>query len=122
MKGMFAEALNEFSYLRMMYNSEVMEAAKEAYANSGYRGAMRRAAERMAEQSKDRYVPPMHIAMLYAHAEENDRALDWLERAYEEHDPKLISVGVEPDWESLHSSPRFQQLLRRFSLPEDASK
>jgi tetratricopeptide (TPR) repeat protein len=122
LKGMFVEALGEFSYLSFMYNSEVIEVAKEGYAKSGYKGAMRLAAEKMAEQSKDRYVSPMHIAMLYAHAEENDQAIEWLERAYEEHDPKLISVGVEPDWESLRSSPRFQKLLQRFGLPEIVPK
>jgi TolB-like protein/Tfp pilus assembly protein PilF len=117
LKGMFDEALREFNRLSLWYNREVMEAAKQGYAKAGYRGAMRRAAEKLAEQSKDKYVPPTQIAMLYAHAEKHDRALAWLERAYEEHDPKLISVGVEPDWESLRPSPRFQQLLRRFELP-----
>jgi TolB-like protein len=122
LKGLFEEALSEFSYLSLLYNREVIGAAKEGYAKSGYRGAMHRAAEKMAEQAKDRYVPPTHIAMLYIHADEKDRALEWLERAYEEHDPKLISVGVEPDWDNLRPSPRFQKLLRRFSLPENASK
>jgi TolB-like protein/Tfp pilus assembly protein PilF len=117
--GMYDEALNEFTSLKLIYDSEVIEAAKEGYAKSGYAGAMRMAADRMADQSKDRYLPPMHIAMLYAHAGENDLALEWLERAYEARDPKLISVAVEPDWDNLHSSPRFQQLLRRFGPPEN---
>jgi TolB-like protein len=121
LKGMFEEALSEFSNLSFMYNREVISAAKEDYAKSGYRSAMRRAAEKMAEQSKERYVQPTHIAMLYAHADENDHALEWLERAYEEHDPKLIGIGIEPDWESLRPSTRFQKLLQRFGLPEIVS-
>lgn len=115
---MFAEALNEFHHLSLLYNREVMEAAKEGYAQSGYPGAMLRAAEQMAAQAKDRYIPPTHVAMLYAHAEEPALAVEWLERAYEAHDPKLISVEVEPDWEHLRSTPRFQRLLHRFGLPE----
>lgn len=122
LKGMFDEALSEFFRLPLLYNGEVMDAAKGGYAKSGYRRAMRLAAEKMAEQAKDRYAPPMHIAMLYAHAEENEQAIEWLERAYDVRDPKLISVGVEPDWESLHPSPRFQKLLQRFGLPEIVSK
>jgi TolB-like protein/Tfp pilus assembly protein PilF len=122
LKGMFEEALREFCYLSFMYNSAVISAAEGDYAKSGYRSAMRRAAEKMAEQSADRYVPPMHIAMLYEHAEENDRALEWLERAYEEHDPKLVGVGIEPDWKSLRPSIRFQKLLQRFELPEITSQ
>jgi TolB-like protein len=116
LKGMFAEALNEFNHLSLLYNREVMEAAQKGCAQSGYRGAMLRAAGQMAAQANDRYVPPMHVAMLYAHAEEPDRAAEWLERAFEAHDPKLVSVGVEPDWDSLRSSPRFQRLLYHFGL------
>lgn len=118
LKGMHEEALNEFFSLSLLYDGEVMAAAKQGCAESGYKGAMRLAAEKMAGQSKSKYVPPMHIAMLFAHAEERDRAIEWIEKAYEARDPKLISVGVEPDWQSLHSSPRFQKLLRRFGLPE----
>jgi hypothetical protein len=97
---------------------KLFEAIERGSAESGYRGAMRWAAQKLAAQSKARYVPPTYIAMLYIHAEEKDRAIEWLETAYEERDPWLHRVGVEPDWESLHPDPRFRDLLRRLGLPE----
>ena len=118
LNGMFDNALNEFFHLNLLYNSDVMEAAKEGFTKSGYQLAMHQAAETMAEQAKERYVPPMHVAMLFAHAEETEQAIEWLERAYDVHDPKLISVNVEPDWKKLRPLLRFQNLLQRFDLSD----
>ncbi len=70
-------------------------------------------------RSKLTYVLPMHIAALYAHAGRKDRALDWLEKAYQERDPLMVYLNVEPTWDSLRSDPRFQDLLRRMNFPPD---
>jgi len=43
-------------------------------------------------------------------------AIDWLEKAYEDHEPNLPYIGV-PQFDPLHSDPRFQDLLRRMGLP-----
>lgn len=58
------------------------------------------------------------VARLYAHAGEKDRALEWLEKAFERREPPLVHVSVGWDWESLRDHPRFQTLLRRIHLPE----
>jgi hypothetical protein len=55
---------------------------------------------------------------MFAHAGDHDRALDWLERAYENRESPLIRLGVVWDWVDLHGHPRFQALLRRINLPE----
>lgn len=102
----------------LLGNEEVVEAIEQGYAESGYRGAMRRGAESLVAQSKARYVAPTSIALFYIHAEETEQAIEWLEKAYEERDPNLHRVGIEPDWESLHPDPRFQALLQRLGLPE----
>lgn len=114
LQGKFDEAMQEFSHLLMLYPPPVIAAAQAGYAQGGYQQAMRQAAEQMAQLAQSRYLPPMHIAMLYAHAEAHEQAMDWLERAYEQRDPKLISAGVEPDWQRLQASPRWHSLLHRF--------
>jgi hypothetical protein len=47
-----------------------------------------------------------------------DRALDWLEEAWDVHAPGLPSLGSDPLWNPLRSDPRFQDLLRRMNLPQ----
>ncbi len=49
---------------------------------------------------------------------ETEEAMTWLERAYEERDPLLLVVKVDPRMDPLRSDPRFQDLLRRIGFPE----
>ena len=42
-----------------------------------------------------------------------DEAIAWLERGYNERDPKMVFLKVEPKWNNLHNDPRFIDLLRR---------
>jgi hypothetical protein len=48
--------------------------------------------------------------------EEGDEALVWLVRAFEERDPRMIFVKVEPKWQHLRDHPRFIRLLDRMNL------
>ena len=70
----------------------------------------------MLELSTERFVPPYLVALVYNGLGERDEALDWLERGYEQRDPKMVFLLVEPKWSNLHSEPRFQDLLRRVGL------
>ncbi|HEY7514077.1 MAG TPA: hypothetical protein VIC87_06345 [Vicinamibacteria bacterium] len=48
---------------------------------------------------------------------EEDRALEWLERAYARRDKGLVYLKVEALLDPLRSRPRFQGLLRRMNFP-----
>jgi len=90
----------------------------QGYAESGPRGAWFKVAEMLAAPSTRKYVPPTDIAWLYAAYGINEKAFHWLERAYEERDPRLVHLAVDPVYDILSSDPRFQDLLRRMNFPE----
>jgi len=48
---------------------------------------------------------------------QTDRALDLLEKAYEDREGRLISLNVEPEYDPLRAAPRFQSLLNKDGLP-----
>ncbi len=48
---------------------------------------------------------------------DKERALQWLEIAYQEHDG-VTTLNAYPFWDPLRSDPRFQDLLRRIGLPQ----
>lgn len=59
----------------------------------------------------------MHIARLYAHAGEQEAALDLLDRAYADRFFSMSAIAVDSDWDALRDHPRFLELLRRMNLP-----
>ncbi len=118
-KRMYEEALAEAKkFFALLGDSEVAEALDRGYGQGGYAGAMRLAAETLAARSKRTYVQPTKVAHLYAYAGEKDRALDWLEKAYQEHNSQLVYLNMHIFWDSLRDDPRFQSLLRRMNFPD----
>jgi len=57
------------------------------------------------------------IATIYAFRNQTDEAFEWLDRAYAQRDPSMMSTKVEPLLKSLHHDPRFAALLKKLNLP-----
>lgn len=96
---------------------EVEQALTRGQAESGYPGAIRQAAEALADRSRSTHVPPVDLAGLFLRAGQHDRALDWLERSFESRDPMLPYISAHPIYDPIRSTERFQALLRRMNLP-----
>ncbi len=47
---------------------------------------------------------------------DQEKALDSLEKAFDEHLPWTIAVAATPNFEPLHGEPRFQEILRKMNL------
>jgi eukaryotic-like serine/threonine-protein kinase len=58
------------------------------------------------------------IAEVYAYRGELDKALEWLERAYQQHDAGLPYLQSDALFKGLHQNPRYLQLLRKMQLPQ----
>src|SRR5262245_56577268 len=102
-----------------MGHREVVEALDQSYAKGDYGIAMVLATEKSAALSRTTYVSPYNIPALYANAAKTDKALDWLEKAYDDRDPNTPAIYVVPTFINLHSEPRFHELLRRMNLPQN---
>jgi TolB-like protein/DNA-binding winged helix-turn-helix (wHTH) protein/Tfp pilus assembly protein PilF len=57
------------------------------------------------------------IAAIYAFRNQTDEAFEWLDRAYAQRDPSMMSTKVQPLLNSLHNDPRFAALLKKLNLP-----
>jgi TolB-like protein/Flp pilus assembly protein TadD len=58
------------------------------------------------------------VAMTYAFRGDHDRALEWLERAYQQKDASLDEIVGEPLFKNLADDPRYKAFLRKMNLPE----
>jgi tetratricopeptide (TPR) repeat protein len=57
------------------------------------------------------------VAQVYAYRGEIDKALDWLERAYQQHDSGLADLKVDALLNSARQNPRYTRLLKKTHLP-----
>jgi TolB-like protein/Tfp pilus assembly protein PilF len=116
-KREYRQALEALSrYASAVGYSEVTTVLAQAAADEGYSATMRRAADTLVARSRKTFVLPWDIASWYAYAGDQNRSLEWLERAYEVRDPNLPYLGW-PDFDSVRSDPRFRDLLQRMKLP-----
>ena len=64
------------------------------------------------------HVESFLMALMNAQAGNRDKAFAWLERAFEERSVNMPFLKVHPLLETLHSDPRFQDLVRRVGFPD----
>jgi tetratricopeptide (TPR) repeat protein len=97
---------------------DIREALERGYAEEGYAGAFRRAAD--VEVSRHVEVPGIAWDAAcngYMIAGDTARALDWLEKAIAQRDPNAPYANCLPIWDPVRSDARFQALLRKMNLP-----
>ena len=118
-KGMEKEAFEAAKAgVRVMYNDPRIQAAiDEGYARGGYAEAMKRGAEALIARIPEGFALPSDTASFYALAGEKEKAIEWLEKALDPHDPFMPYIGVTPYFDDLRPDPRFQELLRKMRLP-----
>lgn len=100
-------------------NMPLMVAALgHAYAVAKRTAEARAVLNQLFEQSKRQYVSPFYIALIYAGFGENEKAMDWLEKAYADRSNGLVFLKVDPELDSLRSNPRFKELLVKMRLSD----
>jgi serine/threonine protein kinase/Tfp pilus assembly protein PilF len=117
-KGMYREAVAEYQMTIKLGDAgdEVQIRLGAAYAKMGER---ERALDILRGlQTRDSYVSPGQLAILYAALGEPEQVFASLEQAYAEHSPSLQFLKVDPAFDSLRSDPRFADLVKRIGLPQ----
>jgi tetratricopeptide (TPR) repeat protein len=122
--GRYEQAISEGEKaVTLSGGSPTMKATlAQTFAAAGRKEKAMQILDDLTELSKQRYVASYFFAGIHIGLGENDRAMECLEKAYEEHSHWLIYLHIDPSMDGLRSEPRFQELLRRIGLPlRDAS-
>jgi len=99
-----------------MGNQAAVVAMEDGFEAGGFEGAMLQAAETVAELSEVTYIPAIEIATLYELGGDVDKCFEWLNVAYDQHDPTLPYIGAAPLFGEAYDDPRYADLLRRMNL------
>ena len=122
--GKFDDAIAEDTRARLLAGEEEhaalqKEAAlRHAWATGGSRGYWEQLLEftQLPVNPPEAYNSPFGTAILYAQLGENSKALDSLEKAFDQRSLSMTELAIEPSFDPLRKDPRFQDLLRRTGL------
>jgi tetratricopeptide (TPR) repeat protein len=118
-KSMLAEAFGERQQaLTLKGDVRLASSLEQAYKRSGYPGYLQKRIQVMQQSSTSGLLSDLYLAHLYAILNDQTHALDYLEHAYDERNPWLLNVQVDPAMDALRSSPRFRNLVVRVGLPQ----
>ena len=125
-KGMHNEAIAELRKLIKVPESgpipdQVVEAESEASASLGFAYGMagrqaeaRAILDQLQALSKRRYVSGLYFAIIHAGLKDSDKAMEYLNKAFDARHPGLVLIRIEPMFDGLRSDERFKQLTKRF--------
>jgi len=118
-KAMYGEAIAEVQKaMNLSGGGDLLMVAQlgTIYSSSGRRDEAKKVLDELYELSKQRYVSPFYIALIYVGLRQKNQAFEWLEKAYEERDHWLETLKVHPMLDSVRSDPRFTALLKKMGL------
>jgi len=93
-----------------------------ACAVSGDHAKAEQVLHQLEELAKQRYVSPANRASVYLGLGENEKALDWLEKAYEDRDPIFWWINGDQLYDSVRHAPRFEALVQKVVRTKAESK
>jgi serine/threonine-protein kinase len=67
--------------------------------------------------ANDRNLLAYQIAEVYAWRGETDKAFEWLQIAYDNHDTGILSLLIDPLMRGLRSDPRYKIMVEKIGLP-----
>lgn len=118
-RGEFDESAAAFQRaIQLSPGSPLMKAALgRTFALSGKQSEAQRILRELHELAERRYVSPFELAAIYFALGQTDDGFQWLAKAFQDRCFELICLRVDPRWESLRGTPRFQKLLEQLGLP-----
>jgi tetratricopeptide (TPR) repeat protein len=86
------------------------------YAISGNKSRAQKTLELLQRLSKEGSIPAHYFVLIYTGLGDTNKAMDWLEKAFEQHSPMITWLKVDPRFDGLRKDPRFQNLMTRVGL------
>ncbi len=120
----YAQMIQEYKIFAQMTGDrnygELAPAMDAAFHSGGWPAAAHKAIDVLISQRKagTNYLAPYQIAELYADTGDKERAFEWLNIAYQEHNTFLIFLRTDTGLDALRSDPRYVELVRKIGFPQ----
>jgi adenylate cyclase len=113
-KGDTTGAIAEFQRSKIMVTGAWYQGLLGyAYAISGDRPKAEQILRELEEMAKRQYVNSTAFADIHLGLGEKEKALDWLDKAYENQESACWLLKVDPIYDGIRNEPRFQALVKK---------
>ena len=93
---------------------ELFNEVKEEFLSYGYKPAMEKLAKILEDNSMDQAA---YISIFFNRAGMHEGSMDWLEKAYRNHDPDVPYMFLPIELQKLKSDTRYVELAKKVKLP-----
>ena len=117
-KKMFEQAIKDYQHALELSpsNPNFLAALGHVYASSGNTAAAHKILDTLFVVNKQEPVSPFFFALVYAGLNDKEKALEWLEKAYEEKSGSVRYLKMEPRLQNLRNEPRYTALMKKIGL------
>jgi TolB-like protein/Tfp pilus assembly protein PilF len=113
-KGDTAGAIAEFQRSKIMVTGAWYQGLLGyAYAISGERSKAEQILRELEQMAKRQYVSTTALADIHLGLGEKEKALDWLDKSYQDQESACWYLNVDPIYDSVRNEPRFQSLIHK---------
>jgi TolB-like protein/tetratricopeptide (TPR) repeat protein len=112
---MYAQAIDAFQKQLALDGIDPGFSPDLAYVDvlTGKTQEARQVLNRLLDLAKTQPVQPAYIAIVFVALGERKEALNWLEKAYQQHSPAMAWLKTDPRFDTIRPEPQFQNLMRR---------
>ncbi|HTF69282.1 MAG TPA: hypothetical protein VK638_42050, partial [Edaphobacter sp.] len=118
---LYDESVAECSHrLALEGKKDWVPAYLREYHQNGYKSAMSFMARKYVDEILKRPQPDLwDLANAYVLAGMREEALHALFQGLKIHEPGLLQVRVDPDFDSIRNEPRYAELVRQIGFPTE---
>ena len=100
------------------FEAATMNEIEKIYNNRGFHAALEEIMRQMEILAEKDYVFPMGMAGRYYMLNQDDKVMEWIEKAVEVRDADLWALGAKVyNFTRLYDNPRFIEILQKMNLP-----
>jgi serine/threonine protein kinase len=94
------------------------DSIERAFKSGGHEAGVKEMAGILDQAGQSRWMAPDVILDAQLYAQNKERVLSWLEKAYSNRDTVILGLKRDFRWNPYRSEPRFKEIYRRVGLPE----
>jgi tetratricopeptide (TPR) repeat protein len=119
-RSQFSEAIKEYKKAQSMNPEGTFAVAGEgmSLARSGQRNEARHTIDRLKAMSRDVYVSPAYVALVYQVLGDKEDEFAWYDKAYEDRAEWLLWLTIDPMYDGERHDPRFLALIKRVGVAQ----